>query len=245
MADELSLQQQLDVANQLQGTRDQARLDKLSSDNPQERGIAAKSIGEDKAAGIYSDRQARVSAKGEALEQADQSGESLSYAQRAILLAKRRAEARKQKALKDVQAKNAATEYARYMQNPIGTPTYLAFLGVAIVQDGLPALFDLALGVGWVIGYMLLPFTWACYLYLIVRRVPASLRRKFIFRTALLSAAALIPYVGEIMPEWIATTAGSWLLLRRYEAGIGGVENVSAAAGKVSGATEKTASLTS
>jgi len=248
MADDedFNVQRELAKAGALKGQRNRDRIKNLRSNDPLQRGLAAKTIGQQKAAGNYTDRQAQRTGKGNVLEQADQRGAPLSELQKKGLKGKRDAEAiqqdalnnlddvggsfsrvrnkdRKKKKDKEAKAKKAeggSKERDQYLKNPITLRTHFAFLIMAMIQDFVPALFDVVFGIGWLIGYVILPLTWGLYLYLIVRRAPRSLRRKFIMRTALISSVALIPYLGELLPEWMATSAGSWLYLRRYEAGL-------------------------
>jgi hypothetical protein len=102
--------------------------------------------------------------------------------------------------------------------NPISFRKFVAFGIIAVMQDGLPLLFDL-LGIGWIIEYCLLPITWVAYWYLIIRWTPKSLRKKFWQRTIMITAVGWIPVVGQFVPEWIATAIGAYIVIALYERG--------------------------
>ncbi len=167
----------------------------------------------------------------EKAQQLEEQGDQKNLVIQAALAQRRRAERQRQRYLAAAKAAELSDEDKKDKDKdypiPISTFAFLGFFVVAIIEDGIPAVFDLILGVGWVFGYMLLPFTWAIYWYLIIRRAPKSLKRKFVMRTALVTAAGLIPYIGEILPEWIATAVGAYIYIKRYEAGGVGLEEVS------------------
>ncbi len=107
---------------------------------------------------------------------------------------------------------------------PISNRRYAAWSAIALAQDLFPLLFD-AVGIGWIIGYMMLPFTWAMYIYLIIRFVPKPLFWKFIFRSALTSALGIIPGLGELLPEWAGVAVGGYIMIKEYELGLGGADS--------------------
>lgn len=100
--------------------------------------------------------------------------------------------------------------------NPIGLRSFIAFGFIAVCQDFLPLILDL-IGIGWLIGWMMFPFTWIAYLYLIIRHAPKPLKKKFLQRTAMASGVGLIPVVGEFMPEWTVTAILVYVFTRRYQ----------------------------
>ncbi len=67
--------------------------------------------------------------------------------------------------------------------------------------------------VGWIANYVMLPFTWFVYWYLIIRRVSPKLKKKFWKRSALLSSVGLVPVAGEFFPEWIFTAIVAYLMV--------------------------------
>lgn len=231
MADDFNLTKELKAADELRGRRNKERIQKQKSPNLQQRGVASRSTSTDKVDGGYTNRQARASGKGRVLEEADKRGKLQRLELQAALAQKRRAERMKQEYLAKATAGELSDEDKddkdKDYPNPIGIFGFLGFGVIASIQDGVPAVFDLTLGIGWIFGYILLPFTWFFYWYIIIRRAPKSLQRKFIMRTALVTAAGLIPYIGEILPEWIATAIGAYIYIKRYEAGGVGLEEVS------------------
>ncbi len=100
--------------------------------------------------------------------------------------------------------------------NPITLRGFIAFAGIAVSQDALPLLFDI-LAIGWIIEYIHLPFTWIAYWYLIIRRAPRSMRKKFWQRTLLITCVGWIPVVGQFIPEWTATAIGAYVVISMYE----------------------------
>ena len=164
-------------------------------------------------------------------QQLEKRGDQNNLVRQAALAQRRKAERQRQAYLAaatagELSGKDKKDKNKDY-PNPITTLGFLGFGVVALIQDGVPAVFDLMLGIGWVFGYLLLPFTWGMYWYLIIRRAPKSLQRKFVMRTALVTAAGLIPYLGEILPEWIATAIGAYIYIKRYESGGASIEDIS------------------
>jgi len=100
--------------------------------------------------------------------------------------------------------------------NPINLRKFIAFAGIAVSQDLTPLVLDI-LGIGWIVEYIHLPFTWIAYWYLIIRRAPRSMKKKFWQRTLLITCVGWIPVVGQIIPEWTATAIGAYVVISLYE----------------------------
>lgn len=124
----------------------------------------------------------------------------------------------------------------------ITTLRWIAFGFIAIGQDLLQLILDL-LGVGWIAGYITLPFVWAAYWYIIIRFAPKPVRPKLWRRSAIMSGIEVIPVVGEFTPGWTITFLSAWYLVRLYETGKGGglvgkaLDKVGAAASKAKNPT--------
>lgn len=117
----------------------------------------------------------------------------------------------------DSAAKERAKRAADY-PHKIRVGHFLMFAPFAIAQDLLPMAGDV-IGIGPFINYPMLPLTWTMYWYLIIRNSPKSIRRKFWNRSAMFSGIGLVPYAGEVTPEWIATLGMSAAMIRNYERG--------------------------
>lgn len=100
--------------------------------------------------------------------------------------------------------------------NPINLRAFIVFGGIALSQDLTPLLSDL-LAIGWIVEYIHLPITWIAYWYLIIRRAPRSMKKKFWQRTILVTCIGWIPVVGQFIPEWTATAIGAYIVIARYE----------------------------
>ncbi len=100
--------------------------------------------------------------------------------------------------------------------NPINLRKFVAFAGIAVSQDATPLVFDL-LAIGWIVEYLHLPITWIAYWYLIIRRAPKSMKKKFWQRTLLITCVGWIPVVGQFIPEWTATAIGAYVVISMYE----------------------------
>lgn len=100
--------------------------------------------------------------------------------------------------------------------NPINLRGFIVFGGIALSQDLTPLVSDI-LAIGWIVEYIHLPITWIAYWYLIIRRAPRSMKKKFWQRTILVTCIGWIPVVGQFIPEWTATAIGAYLVIARYE----------------------------
>lgn len=114
--------------------------------------------------------------------------------------------------------------------NPLPTHNFMMFGSVAMLQDLVPAFFDL-IGIGWIVNYLMLPFTWTAYWWLIVRNAPKPLKGGSLFNplewgvlmkpSVLISMAGLVPILGELLPEWTVISVMAYVLVKRYVAGKG------------------------
>lgn len=100
--------------------------------------------------------------------------------------------------------------------NPINLRAFIVFGGIALSQDLTPLISDI-LGIGWIVEYIHLPITWIAYWYLIIRRAPRSMKKKFWQRTILVTCIGWIPVVGQFIPEWTATAIGAYVVISMYE----------------------------
>jgi len=100
--------------------------------------------------------------------------------------------------------------------NPVNLRKFIAFAGIAASQDATPLMFDI-IAIGWIIEYIHLPVTWIAYWYLIIRRAPKSMKKRFWQRTLLITCVGWIPVVGQFIPEWTATAIGAYIVISMYE----------------------------